>query len=299
MAKKPNVSDEIVVVGAAGHPLRDLYHRLLTLPWVAAIGMIVTGFLVINAAFALAYVITGGVEGARPDSFADAFFFSAQTLGTIGYGAMHPVSNAANLVVVVESVTSVVFTALATGIVFARFARSSEAMMFSEHPCISPMDGVPTLSLRIGNDREGAIFDAHVRVSLVRTHRTAENVVMYRMTDLTLARERTPLLARTWTVMHFIDEKSPLFGADPEICRVDEVEIVVSVVGTDDTTLQPVHGRRRYVASEILWGSRLADILRELPDGRLELDVRRFHETVPSEPTATFPFPRPATTTSP
>jgi inward rectifier potassium channel len=290
MARKEVYSD-IVVVGAAAHPLRDIYHRLLVLPWWGVIGTIATGFLCTNALFAFAYMLTGGVEGARPGSFADAFFFSAQTLGTIGYGAMHPTSGAANVVMVFESITSVVFTALATGIIFARFSRSTETMMFSNNPCVSPMDGVPTLALRIGNDREGAIYDAFVRVAIMRTHRTAENVTMYRMTDLKLTRERTPMLARTWTVMHVIDETSPLFGTSPEDCVRDELELLVSVVGTDATTLQPVHGRRRYLTPEILWGSRLSDVLRELPDGILELDVRRFHDVVETEPTASFPYP--------
>ena len=292
MARR-NIAPDIVVVGAAAHPLRDLYHLLLTLPWSGVIGTIAAGFLVVNAGFAFAYVLSGGVEGAQPGSFIDAFFFSAQTLGTIGYGAMHPVSAAANAIVVVESVTSVVFTALATGIVFARFSRSSEAVIFSRHPVISPMDGVPTLSLRVGNDREGSIADATVRIALVRTHRTAEDVTMYRQTDLALVRERTALLGRTWTVMHVIDATSPLHDADPQICKKDEVELIVSVVGTDETTLQPVHGRIRYVAAEILWGYRLADVLSERPDGRLNLDVRRFHDVVRMEPSEAFPYPRP------
>jgi inward rectifier potassium channel len=206
---------------------------------------------------------------------------------------MHPVSSAANAIVVVESMTSVVFTALATGIVFARFSRSSEAVIFSRHPCISLMDGVPTLALRVGNDREGSIAEATVRIAFLRTHRTAENVTMYRQTDVKLVRERTALLGRTWTVMHVIDETSPLAKADPELCKRDEVELVVSVVGTDETTLQPVHGRIRYLAEEILWGYRLDDVLSERPDGRLNLDVRRFHDVVRMEPTEAFPYPRP------
>jgi inward rectifier potassium channel len=93
--------------------------------------------------------------------------------------------------------------------------------------------------------------------------------------------------------MHVIDETSPLAHASPEICKTDEVELIVSVVGTDETTLQPVHGRIRYVATEILWGYRLADVLSERPDGRLNLDVRRFHEVVRMDPTPAFPYPRP------
>jgi inward rectifier potassium channel len=292
VAQKKTDASGVVVVGAAAHPLRDLYHLLLTLPWWGVIGTIACGFLLVNAAFATAYLLSGGLEGARAGSFLDALFFSAQTLGTIGYGVIHPVSDAANVIVVLESITSVIFTALATGIVFARFSRSSEAIMFSDHPTVSLLDNVPTLALRVGNDREGGILDATVRIALVRTHRSPEDVTMYRMTDLKLTRDRSPLIARTWTVMHIIDQSSPLYASSPEQCIRDEVELMVSVVGTDETTLQPVHGRRRYIATEILWGWRLADILRELPSGEIELDVRRFHDVVETQPTESFPFPR-------
>jgi inward rectifier potassium channel len=286
-----NQASEVVIVGATAHPWRDLYHVLLTVRWWGAIAAIVFAFLVVNLVFACAYYAAGGVEGAHPGSFADAFFFSAQTLGTIGYGALHPATMAANLIAVGESIVGILFAAVSTGIVFARFSRSTESLVFSNNPCISLMNGTPTLSLRVGNDREGAVLEAHVRVALVRTERTAEGVVMYRMYDLVLARERTPALARTWTVLHTIDEKSPLYGATPESCLRDEVELVVTVVGTDSTTLQPVHGRMRYVSPDLKWGARLADILTERPDGRLELDVRRFHELVETEPTEGFPYP--------
>jgi inward rectifier potassium channel len=302
MASKNRVTDGIVVVGAKAHPLRDLYHLLLTVRWWGAIGAIGIGFLVINALFATGFVITGGIEGGQGHgSFADAFFFSAQTLGTIGYGAMHPVSLAANLLVVVESIVGILFAAVSTGIVFARFSRSTESVIFSDHPCIGPIDGKPTLSLRIGNDREGAVMDAQIRIAVAHTHRTLEGVTMYRMRDLVLVRDRTPMLGRTWTVMHEIDAGSPLFEATPASCEKQELELIVTVVGTDDTSLQPVHGRRRYLASEIRWSARLADVLSELADGRLQLDVRRFHDVVPSEPigteqTTSLPYPPSMTT---
>ena len=205
---------------------------------------------------------------------------------------MHPTSLAANLLVVAESIVGILFIAVATGLVFARFSRSTESVVFSNHPCIGPIDGVPTLSLRIGNDREGAISDATVRIAMMHTHRTTEGVTLYRMRDLVLTRERTPALGRTWNVMHLIDATSPFFEATPESCAAEEVELIVSVVGTDATSLQPVHGRRRYLASDLRWGARLGDVLSELPDGRMKLDVRRFNDVVATTPTASFPFPR-------
>jgi inward rectifier potassium channel len=262
------------------------------MPWAAVFGVIAAAFLAINAVFAAAYWMTGGIAGARPGSFWDAFFFSVQTMGTIGYGAMYPTASAANVLVVAESVVGLIVTALATGIVFARFSQTSAEVLFSRFACIAPMDGVPTLSFRIGNDRASTIFQARVSVTIIRTERTKEGVILYRMYDVDLVRDRAHALARSFAVMHPITEKSPLLGATPESCIRQELEMDVSVVGTDDTSLQPVHARHRYEVGDILWGARLADVLSELPDGRIELDVRKFHDTVATEPSESFPYPK-------
>jgi inward rectifier potassium channel len=291
---KPRVEaqSEVVVVGATPHPLRDAYHLLLRIPWWGVLLVIGGSFLLLNVLFALGYVATGGLHGAHPGSFRDAFFFSVQTMGTIGYGAMYPETDAANVLVVMESVAGLIVTALATGIVFARFSQSIGMLVFSEKACIAPMDGKPTLNFRIGNDRANTIFEATVRIVAFRTERTKEGVLMYRMYDLALVRDRTPALARSWNVLHVIDENSPLWQMTPESCDKDEVELAISVVGTDDTSLQPVHGRHRYLAKDIAWGARPADILSEKPDGTIQLDLRRFHEVIPTEPTEAFPYPR-------
>jgi inward rectifier potassium channel len=286
-----NQQSDVVVVGAKAHPLRDAYHLVLTVPWWGVLLAISGSFLVLNLLFALGYAATGGVVGAREGSFRDVFYFSVQTMGTVGYGAMYPKSDAANVLMVAESVVGLIMTALATGVVFARFSQSSGRLVFSERATIAPMDGVPTLNFRIGNDRSNTIFEAQIRVVAFRTERTAEGVLFYRMYDLVLVRERTPALARSWNVLHVIDDKSPLFGATPSSCGADEVEIAVSVVGTDDTSLQPVHARHRYLAKDIVWGARPADVLSERPDGVIVLDLRRFHDVVPTEPTESFPYP--------
>lgn len=283
---------EIVVIGAARTTLRDVYYLFLRARWSGAILAIVILYLAINAVFAVVYEITGGVANARPGSFFDAFCFSVQTMGTIGYGAMYPTSGGANTVMIFESVTSLIITAVATGLIFAKFSRSSARVAFSDHAVIGPMDGTPTLMLRVGNERGNFILEATVRVSLVRTERTREGVTFYRMYDLRLARERSPAMTRSWTVLHPIAEDSPLFGATPETIARDEIELIVSLVGVDDTSLQAVHARRRYLDNEIVWGARHADILDEAPDGRIVLDMRRFHSVIPTSPIDQFPYPK-------
>jgi inward rectifier potassium channel len=288
--EKSAANEGILIVGAQRHPLRDLYHALLRARGPMVVLFIVVVFLLINAVFALAYLAVGGGAHVRPGSFLDAYAFSVQTMATIGYGAMYPEQPAAQALVIVEAVVSLLVNALATGLIFAKFSQPTSALVFSERVAIAPMNGVPTLSFRIGNDRANSILEATIRVSVVRTERTAEGVLFYRMYDLNLVRDRSPALARSWTVLHHLTPDSPLHGSTPESCEKQEIEIVATVVGTDDTSLQPVHGRHRYLTTDIAWGARHVDILSERPDGMIVLDVRHFDELTPAEPTPDFPY---------
>lgn len=274
---------EITVRGGSVHGAGDMYYRFLRATWPRALGFVVAVFLAMNAAFAAAYVAVGGVAGARPGSFFDAYAFSIETMATIGYGEMHPASTAAHLLVIVEAIVGLLATALVTGLAFAKFSQPRARIVFSRSLTLGPFDGVPTLSFRVGNERGNNILEATVRVVLVRTERPAEGGVFYRMYDLPLVRERSPALSRSWNAMHAITPGGLLHGATPESIERDEVEFIVTVVGTDDTSLQPVHARRRYLGADIVWGARLADVLTMQDDGSILLDLERFHDTTPVE----------------
>ena len=286
----PGAGYEIRIIGARPTPLRDFYHGLLRLPWWATCLVISAVFLAANGLFALGYLVTGGVAHARPDSLADAFFFSVQTMGTIGYGAMYPESLAANLLVVGESIVGLILIALTTGLVFAKFSRSTARVVFTREAVISPMNGVPTLMLRLGNQRGNQIVDAQIRVTMVRTEKMAEGSTFYRMLDLNLTRSRAMSLSRSWSVLHPIDDESPLRGATPELIAAQEVELQVLVVGLDDTSMQPVHAAHRYFTHQIVWGARHADVLSEASDGALEMDLRKFHDLEATPSTPDFPY---------
>jgi inward rectifier potassium channel len=289
---RTQASGDVTVIGAPRQTLRDFYHVFLRVSWTVALGAIVIAWLGINAVFGLVYLLIGGVAGTHGRSFWDMFCFSIQTMGTIGYGSMYPTSVAANTCMIAESVTSLVVTAVATGLIFAKFSRSTARVVFARHAVIGPMDGVPTLMIRVGNERGNSILEATVRLVLIRTEKLKEGSTFYRMVDVKLSRERSPAMARSWTVMHPIGEASPFFGATPESLAKDEIELVVTLVGVDDTSLQAVHARTRYADGDILWGARHADVLSEDADGRLTLDVRRFDATEPTAPIDGFPYPR-------
>jgi inward rectifier potassium channel len=249
-------------------------------------------FLASNTAFALAYCAVGGVAHARPGSLWDAFCFSVQTMGTIGYGAMYPESAWANLLVVGEAIVSFTLTALMTGLVFAKFSRPTARVVFSEKLVITPIDGVPTLVLRVGNARGNAIVDAQFRLVATLRQTTREGHTMYRMRDMHLVRDRALSLARSLQVMHVIGKDSPLHGHGPASLEQAELDVQVLMLGLDDVAMSTVHATHTYVARDIVWGARLADVISEAEDGGMVLDLRRFHEVVPSEPTDDFPYPQ-------
>ncbi len=286
----PGLGYEIRIDGVEFAPFRDIYYAILRQPWPYTFALIAGSFVFINALFAIGYRLYGGISGADPSSFADAFFFSVQTMGTIGYGSLHPESRFANWLVVAESIVGLTLTALATGLVFAKFSRPTARMVFSRNVTISPMNGVPTLMFRMGNERSNPIVDAKIRVCLVRTELTKEEKIFYRMQDLTLVRDRALSLSRSWSVMHALDEKSPLFGATPESLVRDEAELQILVIGLDDTSMQSVHARHQYTAESIVWGARPVDVLSESEDGALVLDITKFHDIEPTPATDDFPY---------
>jgi len=269
------------VVGEKGAPLRDLYHIFLLLSLPQAIGLIVAGILVINTIFALVYMGLGGVTNMAPGSFLDAFSFSMQTLATIGYGTMSPESPAAKLLSDAEAVVGLVVTALATGLLFTRFSRPPGTLRFTRNAVITQHDGQPTLIFRVGNERGNLIVEAQARVVLMRTETTVEGKLFYRMIDLPLVRDRSIHFTRSWTLMHRIDEQSPLHRLSAVELAAQEIEITCSIVGVDNISLQPTHGRHTWDDKAILIGYHLADLLRPLPDGTVEANVARFDEVEP------------------
>jgi inward rectifier potassium channel len=282
--------DDVVIVSDRPRIGTDLYHAFLRARWWASLAAIVVGFLFVNVIFAFVYSFTGGIANMREGSIVDAFFFSVHTMATIGYGSMYPTTMITNVLVVIEAIVGLLVTAMSTGLVFAKFSTPTSRIAFAPRAVIHLVDGVPTLAIRLGNERGNFVVDADITVTVVRTRKTAEGVVQYQNLDLKLVRSRAPALARTWNVAHRIDASSPLHGLGPKEIEEQEVELTVSVSGTDETTVQPVLARHRYLTSDILFGARFGDVLRVLPDGRLELDAPKMHEIVPTEPTPDFPY---------
>jgi inward rectifier potassium channel len=285
VTRMPGSGREILSIGLRNTPMRDVYHSLLTTTWLQFFGIVLAAYLGANLLFAGGYLAIGdGIEEARPGSFSDAFFFSVQTMATIGYGKMAPRGIAANLLVTVEALVGLLGLALVTGLVFAKFSRPTARVIFSRNAVITRFDGVPSLLVRLANERGNQIAEAQAHLVLLRTERTPEGEEVRRVHDLRLRRSQSAFFAFTWLIVHPITPDSPLHGETPESLREKDVDLVASMTGLDETLSQSVHARHAWTPDQILWGHRFADVLVTLPDGRRAIDYRKFHEVARDGP---------------
>jgi inward rectifier potassium channel len=262
------------------HPLRDLFFTLMTASWPTTIAVMFVIYVAFNTVFALIYIALGGaIDNARHGNFEDAFFFSVQTMATIGYGSMTPRGTFANVIVSVEAMGGVISAALTTGLVFAKFSRPTARVLFSHIALIGNIDGKPVLMFRMANERASRIVEASVHVVLLREEVTSEGVTFRRMHDLKLQRARSPVFSLTWTVFHSIDEASPLFGETAESLADKKGALIVSFAGTDETLTQVVHARHAYDAESVIFGAHFVDVFR-VDDKERTLDLTRLHTYV-------------------
>ena len=259
--------------------LDDPYHLVLTLTWPRFFGILILGFVLINLLFGTVYwLLPGSVANVRAGHFFDYVFFSIETLATVGYGVMSPASVAGHVVASVEILTGMVWIAITTGLVFARFSKPTARILFSDRALIRDFDGARVLMLRIANERHNRIVEASATLSMVRVEVNAQGESFIRIHDLTLIRERTPVFALTWTLIHKIDEHSPLFGLDQAQLLASRCRILVSITGHDETVAASVYAGGSYEAQDVVFEGRFVDILKSTADGDRAVDLTRFHE---------------------
>ncbi|HEU4876755.1 MAG TPA: ion channel [Sphingomicrobium sp.] len=265
--------------------LADFYHAMLHAKWRTLFGLFALSFILFNLVFALLYWSdASGIDWGRRridgGPFWRAFEFSVDTMTTVGYGNMAPISVFTNVVSTIELALGVLFVALATGIAFARFSRPTARMLFSNVAVIAPFEGVPTLMLRCANERHNLVFEAHAMMSLIVDEET-ESGTMRRFHDLKLVRAKNPVFTLTWTIMHAIDEDSPLKPWLDQQSAPPASDIIVVVSGTDDRTGHTMYSRWAYGAGDLRWNARFADILSRDADGIRTIDYRCFNDVTP------------------
>lgn len=281
---RPRSDSQAIRIGLRLSPLTDLYYHLMRGSWWLLIGVLVFCYLLANLGFACLYMMEfRGISDAQDGSFGDAFAFSVQTISTIGYGTLAPTSGAVHTLVTFEAMLGLLSTAIATGLVFAKFSRPRAKVMFSNNLLVNRRNGEPALVFRVGNARGNEIIEASLRVCALVPEVTAEGERMRRLVDLSLLRSTTPMFAMTWTVIHEIDEHSPLHGRDHASIVEDGLRFIVSMTGIDGTFSQTVHARYVYMAEDVRWGHRFVDVVDYTDDGRLRIDYLKFHDTQPIE----------------
>jgi inward rectifier potassium channel len=262
--------------------MSDFYHYLLVARWLPFLAMITATNITLNLLFALLFLAGGDcIANAEPGSFADAFFFSVQTMATIGYGGMAPKTLYAHSLVTFEALLGLLCVALATGLIFAKFSRPTSRVVFSKMALITRRSGQPFLIFRVANTRRNQIVEANVKLLMLKTEVTEEGDRMRRVQELGLTRNANPLFALTWTVMHPIDQSSPLHGLDVEKLGEQEIDLLVMLVGIDGTFAQTIHARQIYSARDIIRNARFVDVGKQLPDGRRAIDLRGLDEHIP------------------
>ena len=264
--------------------LRSLnpYHTLLTITWPRFYLLIFSGYLLFNVLFAAAYYSCGpgALAGAKQMSgearFLEDFFFSVQTSTTIGYGRIAPESTMANVLASVEALTGLLAFALATSLMFARFSRPDARVLYSRQAIVAPYRGINGLMFRIANERNSQLIQVGVQVLLSRIEKEGQSTLR-RFHRLSLERDEVTFFPLTWTVVHPIDRKSPLYGQTEEGFRAAESEILVLISATDETFSQTVNSRSSYKADEVVWGAKFSDVFGERPDGTIIVDLHKIH----------------------
>lgn len=258
----------------------DLYFFFIEGGWIRSILLLTGAFLLINLLFAGLFMLdSASIAGAEQGSLLDAFSFSIQTMSTIGYGALSPGTPYGDVLVTLEAAVGIFFTSLATGLMFAKASRPAANVLFSEVMTLHPRHGVPTLHFRVANARRAEIVDATLSFTVLLDEFSEEGHHLRKLHDLKLVRTRTPLFLMSWTVMHPIDEDSPLRDIDWEDAA--DALFVVTLIGHDSAYGQTAHAQHMYRGADVRQDVRFVDVMSRLPTGQLAINYDLFHDVQP------------------
>lgn len=273
---------EFLKLNAARWDWRDIYQWLLSLRWPSFAAFVAGVYITLNLIFAGLYFLRGGcIAGMKPDSFTEAFFFSVQTLATVGYGHMYPQNLYGHIVTTVEIMTGMFLLAVMTGLIFVRFSRPSARIVFSDSVVIAPFDGRPSLMLRVGNLRQQSMVEVEFRIMFTRDEPILEGDSFRHFYNLKLAFDRLAAWPAALTLRHTIDKNSPLHGATLESLEAERAILIASVVGTDPVIPASVQTQKDYRAHDFRFDERFVEIYTETGEGKLTVDYGKLHDTEP------------------
>jgi inward rectifier potassium channel len=270
--------------GVPRFDLRDPYHIAISIPWPVFAAVALGSWLALNLCFALLYVLSPGAIGnARPGSFADAFFFSVETLATVGYGVMAPATLYGHVVSALEIVVGMTFTAILTGLLFVRFSRPKARILYADDAVVGTREGQRALMLRLASGRLTVMTAVQVRLYLLRLERNADGTEIRRIRDLPLQESRLPILLMPWTVVHVIDATSPLHQFDAEALIRADARLFLGVEAWDHVLSAMVYDMKDYPAWRLRFGMRYAEAVMPEATGRTVIDLSRLSLLEPDD----------------
>jgi inward rectifier potassium channel len=273
---------EFVTMGLPDPVWQDLYHHFLTMRWPVFFAIVAGLFLAANTLFAVLYDQgANAIANQAPPGFWGAFFFSVETLATVGYGDMHPSTLYAHVIATIEIFCGLSGLAVITGLIFNRFSRPHAKILFARNPVVRTLDGMPTLMLRAANARQNVIAEMSARLRLMRLETTPEGYQNRRLYDLKLTRDQHPMFVLGWNLTHIIDAASPLFNQTAETMAASDSTLIVSLEGMDETTAQTMRSRAIYGSHTIRWNHRYPDLIEVDKDGVNFIDYTKFHDVEP------------------
>lgn len=265
-------------------PENNFYHWLLGTSWYSFMLLVIVVYLGTNLLFAFAYLACGdgAITHAQPGALLDVFFFSVQTMATIGYGRMTPVGHWPNAIVTFEAFFGIVYSALTTGLAFARFTRPTAGVRFSKVAVIGNHDGIKTLKFRVANDRSSHIVEAQLRLWLIAESMTSEGERYRRSVELPLQRSESPVFSLTWTAMHSVDEESALKDYLGVTAIEKQWHLLITFTGYHESLANQVYARHVYLPRDVQQNATFVDIVTVLPDGDRIIDLTNFEKWLPN-----------------
>jgi inward rectifier potassium channel len=265
----------IIAEGLEGNLWKDLYHNAMIVSWPAFAAALAAAFVALNFLFALLYDLGHAPVANARKGLADLFFFSVETITTLGYGEMYPQTTYGHLVSATESFTGLVLLAMMTGLVFARISRPRARIIFARNAVVATHNGVPTLMVRMANARSNFISEAMAKTWMVGPAVSQEGRRLVGFQQMKLIKSENPTFALSWILFHPIDADSPLFGMSEETLAASEINFVVSIVGFDETSGQTVHARDVFAAQDVRFGHEYEDIVWIDDDGLRHIDYSK------------------------
>ncbi|MBL7899589.1 MAG: K+ channel, inward rectifier [Crocinitomicaceae bacterium] len=263
----------------------SFFHSLTTMSWFKFFTVILLGYIIANLFFASLYVLIGvehltGINAETTfEKFTEAFFFSAQTISTLGYGRVAPVGMAANIIAAIEAMLGLLSFALATGLLYGRFSKPTARIKYSAHAVISPYHEINGFMFRVINLRQSELFEVEITVTLSLKR---ENSDLRNFHTLDLERKKIVLFPSVWTVVHPINESSPMYNMTPAESISKDAEIIILIKAFDESFSQTVYSRSSYKANEILWGRKFVYLIQQ-SDQSFVVDASRIDETENAE----------------